>query len=543
MTIIAHQERPLPALLAELLPQRAAVRTVPPLAGVFGGATLLHEPDLGLFVLVGIDPERQGALGSSKRFDMIARNVERVRDSLANHLESVTGLRPSPWMPAVAVAPQLSRSGLPTDREAQRLIVADDLTAPAALRARLALIGAVAGRPRPTDHDLLELHRALDEPVLPAPGDTARMHRILAAARRPDQLTAAMLSPVPARHVRLTGPAGSGRTDDLLRIAVQRAARGEHVLLTCRHSVLLAELVRLLTAVPDEDVDPTTLTLATAGDIMADPGGALGPDTFDTVLVDEGEVYPGEAVDAIRSRCRRETEWFVSADPGRQPARTGAVNSWPHPLIHRNPAPLIGLVGEAVRQLAPDATAGVAFALAHAQLIESTGRRNLPRVVRIAAELNTSTDGRIEFLRTIIGAEHAAADDGSLAVLVSRGSRSGAEAAWVRRALNELELPFVDQTEPGRHHLVAPADHVRLLTMQQASGVEADRVVVVGLGWLGDPRRGDGDLGDGPDAQRAIGHIAVTRSRRGLVIAHIPSPNMPAGYVDFVEQVVTALRG
>ncbi len=116
-----------------------------------------------------------------------------------------------------------------------------------------------------------------------------------------------------------------------------------------------------------------------------------------------------------------------------------------------------------------------------------------------------------------------------LAILCAMGDNKSGEAALAREALRILGVPVHDQVDAIGRGVSVPEDHVRLVTIHSARGIEASRVVILGM---------DKGVSAAPTHlrnSRIMSHIALSRGQIGTTIVALDDSTNP--FIEFIEEL------
>lgn len=581
-------ERRFAERLVELLSPEADVWFGPVLTGVFDIDALFHDPEIGFFVVEVKAVDLSGITEYSPSTCRIrgrggsaspVKQAKQARDSLVAYIRDITNVTYGPYVHVTGAFPKINRADFleqwgsgPVAAQAESMLFADDLTDSATLFARLRqatlrppIGGAPKRKPDVPYPEIEQLRIDLNQrPVRPSPADIKKMHAIGRAAGnpRPKSRLATYTKSEPGRKVRLSGPPGTGKTDMLLKIALSRAHVGQRVLFTCYNKVLRSEISRLLAASNADAAAIASIDVIHISSLEIECNeGRWDTEHYDTLLVDEAQDFPDSGEDLLSTLSDESTEWFAADGQGQELYRHPCTwveafrrdaEEWRQEFRYRSSGPL-ALLAAATRTHAPDVEKGVALIERRGRTVSTSAPQDdlygsgdldepsVPTLIRLPLEQNTSQRARIDFIKGLIEDEQQRLDltrgGGNLAILVARNAKSGYETEWAKCALDELNISYKDQTSQGDHRLeVVPPGIVRLVTMHSARGLEASRVLVLGLGWLGGITFG-GDA----QQQQALAYVALSRASLSLTIAAIPTPDHSEKYIDFSEKIIEAL--
>lgn len=138
-----------------------------------------------------------------------------------------------------------------------------------------------------------------------------------------------------------------------------------------------------------------------------------------------------------------------------------------------------------------------------------------------------------EVLTELLGRLDREQRPNDLAILVARTKNDTVNLATVRKVLDRMGVPYLDQTVDANKGVVLPEGHVRLVSYSSARGIEASRVLLLDLGYaFWEPKtKAEGDV------SRAMLYVALTRGRLGTTVLCAPVEQERA-YVDFLVSSV-----
>lgn len=452
-----------------------------------------------------------------------------------------------------------------------RFLFADDLESADAICRQLQRI--YAGRPCPTEMQIEFLieHLSIDEAVSRKPSPSAAdAERARLAIRRianapsagsdgaPKQSPASRsyLDNSETRVVIFEGAPGTGKTMELIRVALEHAAKGRRVLFTCFNLVLASFLEGLLAHedVSDEltshiDIIPVGRLSALAKDYEESMA-----DLYDTVCVDESQDLTDGAFDDIRLVAKGNSRWFLADGPGQEiynggvPARllvharakAAELDSLVKLKTSRRAASAAVQIARSVRDIAPDRSR-IASWYSRRAIQRRSAQATLDLDIEAVPDPTELIDirfwthppGKQECFRAVITdmldrleRERRPRD---LAILVARTRSNAVNLGTVRTVLDQIGVPYLDQTLAENKSVVLPEGHVRLVSYSSARGIEASRVLLLDLGYaFWDPaNQEDGDV------SRAMLYVALTRGRLGTTVLCAPIENERA-YVNFL---------
>ncbi|WP_298515305.1 NERD domain-containing protein [uncultured Nocardioides sp.] len=494
----------------------------------------------------------------------------------------------APFFFATAAFPLIKRddfvarfNATPVRLQAEGMIFADDLVSSEALLGRLQSIRISPphkGAPRrdiaPTPVQVKALREVLDPGSRPSPtrADQARGELLRTRVGAPGKSANASgpatkyLTPANREPVVFRGAPGTGKTVQLQEIAVAHARAGRPVLFTCYNKVLASTLRGIMsTQRLGEDVNKRVVVTHVdelAHQLDGDDRDAFRG-LFETICVDEAQDMPQEHFEFLSVLAADDAEWFLADGPGQelygpanktgeappfvQQARTeGTVET-----LRRNYRSKTAnfLVAQAVYEHAPDAEAIAGWVAKHplrsapnpdAMLdldgVQSNPGGELPRVVRIALPTGPRANWRQAKLNAYVATFHGEleklAGEGNrrdLAILCAMADNKSGEPDLAREALSILGVPVHDQVGTMGRGRSVPEDHVRLVTIHSARGIEAARVVILGM---------DQGVSAAPNHlrnSRVMSHIALSRGQHGTTIVALEDSANP--FISFIEEL------
>lgn len=368
------------------------------------------------------------------------------------------------------------------------------------------------------------------------------------------------LGPDDSRVVIFEGAPGTGKTMELLRLALEHARQDRRVLFTCYNLVLASFLEGLLAHEDIGDELAARIDIIPAGRLQAlvRDDAELMENLYNTVCIDEAQDLEAWAFDNIQLVMKHDARWFFADGPGQELFGEGS------------PAPLLVTARERARQSGSlvklttsrrAATAALQIARSVRDVAPAKDRlqawyskRSIQRRSHQGAldfEVEGSPDptelidvrfwlyppGKDECFRILLTELLARLERErrpfDLAILVARTKGDPPNLNAVRRVLDSMGVPYLDQTVAANKSVVLPEGHVRLVSYSSARGIEASRVLLLDLGYaFWEPKtRADGET------SRTMLYVALTRGRLGTTVLCAPVERERA-YVDFLTASV-----
>jgi superfamily I DNA and RNA helicase len=324
-----------------------------------------------------------------------------------------------------------------------------------------------------------------------------------------------------AKRLVIEGPAGSGKTQTLLRVGLEHLAQGRRVLFCCYNKTLAAEVRRELAGKTIATADSEFLAFdyyelakflqpnlrvttvasggARYGEYLQGVAQATRVDRveeFDVVLVDESQDISDEQWKLIQSVCGKETYLAIAMGRRQELYRSDqceAVVRWAEKaerskLQRRFRDAAQGyFVGQAFSHMnflsgGFDSTESIRWMQqqktknlsqdSKANQLDFGGAENTGSVIRV-----TSAETVQEDVKELVGkmAKHKEPVN-ALIILSSKKSRG------YRLALEQLEslnLKYFDLVRPENRRISPPRSAIRITTAHSARGLEADYVLVL----------------------------------------------------------------
>lgn len=511
-----------------------------------------------------------------------------LRNYLQKHVHG-TARHPYPFMKHVVAFPKIAstdfeeafaNSSQLIELAEAWFLFADDLDSTESLLRQLQSIYGQRSLPDAQQIDFLIRHLSIDEAVSRKPksssADAGRAKvAIQAIARAPSSSARkekaaveqtprdrAYLGPSDPRVVIFEGAPGTGKTIELMRLALEHAKQGRRVLFTCFNLVLASFLEGLLAHedVGDElaahiDIIPVGRLISLVGD-----DADLMADLYDTVCIDESQDLSQWAFDNIQLVTKQDARWFLADGPGQElysegtPApllvkareRAQESNSLVRLTTSRRAASATLQIARSVRDIAPAKERISAWYSTRA-----IQRRPTQAVLDLEMEAIPDPTELIDvrFWRYPPGKDQCFEDvltellerlererrPRDLAILVARSRGQDARnLETARQALDRMGVPYLDQTIDANKAGVLPDGHVRLVSYSSARGIEASRVLLLDLGYaFWEPKtKADGEI------SRTMLYVALTRGRLGTTVLSAPV-EQGKPYVDFLVSSVT----
>lgn len=516
----------------------------------------------------------------------------RAVTGLITYIGATAGVR-APFIFATAAFPLIRRAAFLArfDSAAIRtqidgMIFAEDLESQSAFMDRLRRIRVSPphkGSPRrdvtPTPVQVRALLETLEPGGRPAPtkadkarGETLRSQVGSAGRKRGGSGPAQkFLAPAARQPVIFRGAPGTGKTVQLQEVAVAHARAGRPVLFTCFNKVLASTLRGILsTQELGEEVDKRVVVThvdelarqLNSEDLEAFKG------LFGTICVDEAQDMPQEHFDFLQVLAADDAEWFLADGPGQELYGEANKTGVAPPFLalareqgqietlkrnYRNTTASY-LVAQAVYELAPDIATIPAWIQKRplkvipdeSEMLDLVGVQvapggELPHVVRVSAPSGSTAawqQAKIDAYAAVFHQElEKLASEGKrrdLAVLCAMGDNKSGEPRLAREALRVLGVPTHDQVHPDARGLAVPEDHVRLVTIHSSRGIEASRVVILGMD------KGISTAEGHQRNSRIMSYIALSRGQLGTTIVTLDDAQNP--YITFIEELTRAYR-
>lgn len=501
---------------------------------------------------------------------------------LRNYFPTVSNVR-CPYLFATAAFPRIRRKdmvarfdGQPLLLQFEGMIFEEDLVDEHALQARLQRITQQPPRGLPPRHPLPEQRqldaaiRVLDpgaRKVAASRSDRARGATIAENVGRPGARpsssgpAAKYLQPGQARKVVFRGAAGTGKTVQLQEIAVAHARAGRAVLFTCYNRVLASTLRHILSTQQLGEAVDKRIVVAHVDELRKQLGDSIESFTglFGTICIDEAQDMEQVSFEFLCELASPDGEWFLADGHGQElyshrsdfvakAREQGTVETLRRNFRNSSAG---FLVAQATYEHAPDEAAIPDWTArrplraakqptpdALFELPQSDDGGHLPRVVRVDRSGPDWRKKRLNAYTAVIFAElEKLAEEGNsrdLAILCAEGDQKSEEAGVARQALQLLGVPVHDQIEVGGRDRPVEEGQVRLVTIHSSRGIEASRVVVLGMatGISQDPRH--------QTNSRVMSYIALSRAQTATTV--IAPDNVANTFVDFIESLVATYR-
>ncbi|TWH03135.1 nuclease-like protein [Nocardioides sp. J9] len=518
--------------------------------------------------------------------DQARGGMNSLRNYLLKRAEGSKERHPLPFMSHCVAFPKISTTEFSEafassrqlmDQAAGFFIFRDDLDSSAALITKLRTIRAGRSSASQRQVDFLVDNLSVDAPVKRRPrsstadAERARVaiQRIAAASTRVGSNVApkidlprdrAFLGDDDPKVAIFQGAPGTGKTLELMSLALEHAKVGRRVLFTCYNLVLASYLEGLLA---HEDIDDS---LAAEIDVMpvgrllklVDHDGQVIAHSYDTVCVDEAQDFSARGFDGIRLVAKPDARWFLADGPGQE--LFGDAVAAPLLVRARERAAELGTlfklqgskraanaslqIARSVRDLAPNGE----------RLSAWYSRRAIqrrPAQQALALDVEAVPDpaelidirywsdppGKVECFQQVLAdllerleRERRPYD---LAVLVSRTKREALNLETVRRALDLMGVPYLDQTIDANKSMVLPEKHVRLVSYSSARGIEASRVLLLDVGQAFWRPKNKSEA----EVSRTMLYVALTRGRLGTTVLSAPV-DRSAVYLQFLQASV-----
>lgn len=453
------------------------------------------------------------------------------------------------------------------------LLFADDLTGTAELEDRLRAItqrppvGPSPRRPVPTREQLDELIEATTGRGADIPGTTGPTKRPLFVAtpgKTQKDSIRRYLEPASRQPVVLRGYPGTGKTQALLDIAVAHAEAGRQVLFTCYNKVLATALRSSLGV---REVPQAARDRLLIKDVFEIKSGLSDEDldvyagTFGTICVDEAQDMWGSLVEFVQRLAKPDAEWFLADGTGQElydepreafsPASKLLVDARQDGVVQqlnrqrRMSSSAAGLFARAVFDKSLDAEAVADWVLEYP--ISDAAEQGLDIGFNAAGGLPTITtidpepwSPAAEVYASELAAELELLDAlGKPRDLIVMIPRLNHEHELVRTALEQLDVPYLDQVEVENRRRALPDGQVRLVTVHSARGVGATRAILFGAH---DFAFGGSKRIPPLQVNCNAGYIALTRATHGTRVVLVRG-KPPSQFQDFVVRLHIAYSG
>jgi hypothetical protein len=502
-----------------------------------------------------------------------------------------------PFFYATAAFPQIRRDemyvacGEEFARHFEGMIFAEDITGPDVLAGRLVQIGqepplgAVRRRQTPRPNQVEAVLRILNRKVVLQHRELPRgmsavfqtIHDSATRAERPARSDAAGVRGTEERRQALQRPgtsvkdgvsrvvfhgkAGTGKTTELLKIALAHALSGRLTLVCCYTKVLAAELRSRMAALPGFADAGNNLLVVDLGQLGSVSDDAVGVAGFQTICVDESQDVAQDKFEALLELAAPDAEWFLADAPEQAiyDQRSAFVDAavevakrngtWEAKRVNLRSGIAERLICDAALEIAPHVSKIDGWVQEHPV---KTGRMHpdalqgeldvqvapevaghLPEIAKLPT--GTGWDRRVEAYAELIRAEikrqtrqRAKLD---LAIASVRVDDMKDEWKKVKAALESLGVPYLDQVETANRRRSPASGEVRLSSIHSIRGVDAERVILLDLEGMEVMQEQD---------RPALLNIALSRARSGTVVAIRPMEARQGSHRAFVEQLVAA---
>ena len=511
-----------------------------------------------------------------------------VRNHLQKHGQQGSHKHPAPFLTHCVALPRISfadfekdfsSSAQLIDQAERSFLFLEDLESTEALRRQLQHICGDRRLPEAHQIDFLIRHLSVDEAVSRRPktsradADRARIaiQRIAQAPSAPPVPKAAPAPPQTPRQraylgdsdpkiLIFQGAPGTGKTIELMRLALEHARMDRHVLFTCFNLVLASFLEGLIAREEISDELAANIDIIPVGRLrsLLAADAASAHSLYDTVCVDESQDLQQSAFEDIELVSKPDAHWFLADGPGQELYSEGT----PAPFLEdlrrkvrendslvklttsRRAASATLQIARSVRDIAP-AKEKITSWYSTRAIQKRSVQATLDLDIEAVPDATELID--VRFWDTPPGKDQAFEDVISellerldrekrprdLAVLVARTANDAFNLATVRRVLDKLGVPYLDQTVDANKNLVLQEGHVRLVSYMSARGIEASRVLLLDLGFsFWEPK--DATIGN---MSRAMLYVALTRGRLGTIVLNAPVEREKP-YVDFLVSSV-----
>jgi len=525
-----------------------------------------------------------GGVQAKHPLEQARSGMNSIRNYLQKKSQNATVRHPYPFMKHCVAFPKItfgefeeafSASGQLIEQAESWFLFRDDLDSTEVLRRQLQHVYGDREGPEGNQIDFLIEHlsieAAISRKVKSSAADAGRakiaIQRIAAAPAasvRPTPPVAestprdrAFLGANDPQRVIFEGAPGTGKTMELMSVALEHAQGGRRVLFTCFNLVLASFLEGLVAHENVSDQLAACIDIIPVGRLaaLADDATDVMSDLYDTVCVDEAQDLSQRAFDNISLVAKSDAHWFLADGPGQELYSDDTPAEFLVNLREqvRHPESLIKLttsrraasatlqIARSVRDVAPNKDRIESW-FSQRAIQRRSNQETLDLELEGVADPTELIDvrfwehppGKDQCFRTVLTEllerlerEQRPRD---LAILVARTKGSDAfNLSTARRALDALGVPYLDQTIDANKSLVLPDGHVRLVSYSSARGIEASRVLLLDLGfgfWEPKDRR-EGEV------SRAMLYVALTRGRFGTTVLSAPVERERA-YVDFL---------
>lgn len=523
------------------------------------------------------------------------KQAQMAMHGLMSHLDE-RGISKSnkPFFYATAALPFIARSdmfhacGDEFSRHFEGMLFKEDLGDPDKLRKRLMSIGddPPLGRslrrhvPRQGQIDAVEQilnRRVVIAHVQQAPGVVKAFHEIHRAAldgpvekshpNRPQtaaERRAELLRPGASirdgvSRVVFHGKAGTGKTTDLLKIALAHALDGQLTLVCCYTKVLASELRARMAVLPGFADAAGSLLVVDMGQLGDRAEEQVGFGGFQTICVDEAQDVAQDKFESLMALAAADAEWFLSDSPDQaiydqrstfvdnavQTARRNGT--WEPKRVNLRSGVAERLISDAALEISPDISRIAAWVQSHPVKTTALSDESVQGSLDIAFEteiLGTIPDlvwlpsspgwgPRVaayeEILRSEVERAKAERRTLDLAIVSLRLDDMKDEWKKIKAALTSLGIPWLDQVDATNRRRSPQAGEVRLSTIHSIRGVDAERVLLLDLEGMEIM----------PEAVRpALLNIALSRARSGTRIVLRPMAAPDGSYRAFVEELI-----
>lgn len=355
------------------------------------------------------------------------------------------------------------------------------------------------------------------------------------------------------------GKAGTGKTTELLKVALAHALEGRLTLVCCYTKVLASELRARMAGLPGFAEAASSLLVVDLGQLGDTAEDRVAFGGFQTLCVDEAQDVSEEDFGSLRALAAPEAEWFLSDSPEQaiynqrsafmdeavQIARSNGT--WETKRMNRRSGIAERLIADAALEIAPDTTKVETWVREHpvktSEVVrdEDQGAFELDMATEVLGSMpdlvwlpaTPGWESRVSAYENLIRDEVAiAARSGrplDLAILTARVDGMSDEMKKVRLALTRVGVPWLDQVDSSNRRRSVSSGEVRLSTVHSIRGVEAERVLLLDL---------EGLEAMPPDARPALLNIALSRARAGTRVVLRPMQTLPGTYRAFVEELV-----
>lgn len=414
---------------------------------------------------------------------------------------------------------------------------------------------------RPQTKDVVETFQQIHRAALaPTPAKAKQNRRLTAAERRADLLRPGASVRDGVSRVVFHGKAGTGKTTELLKVALAHALEGRLTLVCCYTKVLASELRARMAHLPGFSEAADSLLVVDMGQLGShteEQGVVL--QGFQTICVDEAQDVAQDKFEALVALAAEDAEWFLSDSPDQAifDQRSSFMNdaveiarrngTWEQKRVNLRSGVAQRLIADAALEISPDASKVEEWVRAHP--VKTTSLPEAAPQGALELELETEVLGtlpdlvwlpgesgwgpRVSAYEDLLREEVARAQrqHRSLDLAIVSLRRDDMKDEWkkVKAALTRLGLKWLDQVDDAYRRRSPGDGEVRLSTIHSIRGVDAERVLLLDL---------EGIEVMPTDVRPALLNIALSRSRSGTRVILRPMPTVVGSHRAFVEELV-----